>query len=163
MSARAPDTIFLSLGSNLGRRKSYLEKALALLAANGVCVKRMSSLYLTTPIGFKFQPSFLNRVICAETSLSPFDLLSLIQRIERKLWRTRFFKNAPRTIDIDLLFYNNTVMDDPRLTIPHPRIAERAFVLIPMMEIAPQFRHPVLELTVGQMLASINKIGVTKW
>lgn len=123
----------------------------------------MSSIYRTLPRGFRWQPSFLNQVICTSATLSPFELLELIKRIERKLGRIRLFANAPRTIDIDIIFYNNLVMEDAALTIPHPRLGERAFVLGPLAELAPRLRHPATGETVTDMLVSLGSRGVTRW
>jgi 2-amino-4-hydroxy-6-hydroxymethyldihydropteridine diphosphokinase len=123
----------------------------------------MSLIYSTSPEGFRFQPSFLNQAICADTALSPFQLLELIHKVERKLGRIRLFLYGPRTIDIDIIFYNNLIMDSASLTIPHPRLKKRAFVLQPLCELAPRLRHPATGETVEEMLASLDRTGVSRW
>jgi len=160
---RAPVPVYIALGSNWGRREGLLGKARMLLEAQGVRILNSSSIYLTSPEGFRFQPSFLNQVLAAETALSPIGLLEASKQIERRLNRIRLFPNAPRTIDIDLLFYDNVVMDTLSLTLPHPRVAERAFVLVPLAEIAPRMRHPVFGLSVVKMLESLDTSGVKVW
>lgn len=162
-TGRAPVPAYLSLGSNWGRREGFLGKARLLLESEGVKILEVSSIYRTNPEGFRFQPSFLNQVLAVKTSLSPFELLEASKQIEHRLNRVRLFPNAPRTIDIDLLFYDNQVMDTPRLTLPHPRLHERAFVLVPLAEIAPEVRHPVLGFSVHEMLASVDTSGVKRW
>jgi len=151
------------MGSNWGRREWFLGKARMLLEAQGVKILNSSSIYRTFPEGFRFQPSFLNQVLAAETALSPLELLEASKRIERRLNRIRLFPNAPRTIDIDLLFYDNVVMDTASLTLPHQRLPQRAFVLLPLSEIAPRMRHPVLGLSVSQMLSEVDTSGVRRW
>lgn len=160
---RAPVPVYIAMGSNWGRREWFLGKARMLIEAQGVRILNSSSIYRTSPEGFRFQPSFLNQVVEAETALSPFELLEAGKRIERRLNRIRLFANAPRTIDIDLLFYDNVVMDTPSLTLPHPRLHKRAFVLVPLSEIAPRMPHPVLGLSVHQMLSEVDTSGVRRW
>jgi 2-amino-4-hydroxy-6-hydroxymethyldihydropteridine diphosphokinase len=140
-----------------------LAKACLLLELQGIGIFKASSIYRTSPEGFRFQPSFLNQVLGVSTSLSPFELLEVSKRIERTLNRVRLFPKAPRTIDIDLLLYDNQVMDTPSLTLPHPKLHERAFVLVPLREIAPDVRHPVLDFSVNEMLASVDTSGVKRW
>lgn len=156
--ASAPEsahTVFLSLGSNRGNRVAQIERAFTLLEQAGVCIVRRSSLFETEPIGFHDQHWFLNCVIEAQTSLMPRQLLRATQRIERALGRRReSVRNAPRNIDIDVLLFGVTVMRTAELEIPHPRIAERRFVLAPLAEIAPSLRLPVLHLTALELLAA---------
>jgi 2-amino-4-hydroxy-6-hydroxymethyldihydropteridine diphosphokinase len=146
--------IYLSLGSNVGDREGNLRKAVERLASQDVRVLRTSRIYETEPVGYRDQGWFLNQVVEAETALFPMQLLTRIGRVERELGRMRLVPNGPRTIDIDILFYAAAVVDTPRLEIPHPRIAERRFVLAPLAELAPDLRHPVAHRSVRQMLES---------
>lgn len=136
-----PVTVYLGLGSNLGQRRAKLKKALQLLGER-LSLERISSLYETWPVGYEEQPPFLNAVCRATTEIGPFQLLSIIKGIEVALGRVPSFANAPRPIDIDILFYGDLVIKSPQLVIPHPRLEERAFVLIPLAEIAPDLSHP---------------------
>ena len=137
--------IYLSLGSNLGDREANLRKAVKRLASNEVRVLHTSRIYETEPVGYKNQAWFLNQVVEAETALFPMQLLTRIGRVERDLGRVRTLRNGPRTIDIDILFYGAAVVETTRLEIPHPRLAERRFVLAPLAELAPDLRHPVTQ------------------
>lgn len=131
--------VFLSLGSNLGDRRATLEEALTRLnAAGSVKVRRRSSLYETAPVGKTDQPQFLNLVAEVETGLAPEALLDVTQRIEREHGRTRDARWGPRTLDIDILLYDDVSMDTERLTLPHPEMTRRRFVLEPLAEIAPE-------------------------
>jgi 2-amino-4-hydroxy-6-hydroxymethyldihydropteridine diphosphokinase len=156
-------TIYLSLGSNLGDRAGNLRAAIDGLARVGVALHRASSVYETEPRDRIDQPMFLNLVVEAETTLMPRQLLSRIARIERELGRKRTIPKGPRTIDIDILFYGSSVIDTPDLTVPHPRIAERRFVLEPLFEIAPDLRHPLTRHTVREMLAEVGAQKVRKF
>ena len=146
--------IYLSLGSNVGDREGNLRKAVERLAFHDVHVLRGSRIYETEPIDYKDQAWFLNQVVEAETALFPMQLLMRIGRVERELGRVRTRRNGPRTIDIDILFYGSAVVETARLEIPHPRMAERRFVLAPLAELAPELRHPVTQRSVRQMLES---------
>jgi len=129
---------YIGLGTNLGERRANLDRALSLLAASpGVRLLRAARVYETAPVGYTAQPRFLNTVAEVETDLSPADLLAVLQRIEAELGRVRTVRWGPRTIDLDLLLYDDLTLDDPALTIPHPRMAERAFVLVPLAELIP--------------------------
>ena len=159
--------VYLGLGSNLGERQANLARALKLLSES-VHIEQVSSLYETEPVGHTEQPSFLNAVCRAQTELGPLQLLSLIKGIEASLGRVPSFPNAPRPIDIDIILYGNLVMGTPELTIPHPHFEERAFVLIPLLEIAPDLHHPVSGYQIRDMAAlvegqdGVKKIGELK-
>lgn len=144
--------IYLSLGSNIGDRERNLRKALECLASRDMRVLHTSRIYETEPVDYKEQAWFLNQVVEGETTLFPMQLLTRIGRVERELGRTRTVRQGPRTIDIDILFYGAAVVETARLEIPHPRIAERRFVLAPLAELAPELRHPVTHRSVRQML-----------
>jgi 2-amino-4-hydroxy-6-hydroxymethyldihydropteridine diphosphokinase len=147
--------VYLSLGANLGDRAGTLRQAIRDLAALGA-VKRVSSLYETDPVGYTDQPTFLNAVVQLETTLEPLDLLSGTAAIEQSHGRQRSFANAPRTLDIDILFYGDRMLAEPVLIVPHPRLAERAFVLVPLVEIVPDLRHPALQVTAREMLSELT-------
>ena len=146
--------IYLSLGSNIGDRQANLRKAVERLELLDVHVLRASRIYETEPVDYVDQAWFLNQVVEAETALFPTQLLTRTARVERELGRTRTIPKGPRTLDIDILFYGEAVVRTPRLEIPHPRIAQRRFVLAPLAELVPDLRHPVTRLTVRQMLES---------
>ncbi|MEW6716071.1 MAG: 2-amino-4-hydroxy-6-hydroxymethyldihydropteridine diphosphokinase [Chloroflexota bacterium] len=151
--------VFLSLGTNLGNRVANLGRALKELAT-GMEVVSCSPVYETAPWGFAHQPDFLNQVVQAHTELTPLELLSFIENIEKRMGRQPTFRYGPRIIDLDILFYDELILTSCELTLPHPHLAERAFVLLPLTDIAPALRHPVLDLTVSEMLANVVLEGV---
>ena len=146
-------TVYLALGSNLGDREANLRKAIVTLARPSIELVRASSIYETAPMLLEEQPWFLNQVVEVKTSLFPRQLLHCAQEVERQLGRKRTIANGPRIIDIDILLYGRTVMASYELTVPHPRMAERRFVLEPLAELAPRLRHPVLKRSMSELLA----------
>ena len=149
-------TVFLSLGSNLGNREEHLRAAVRELIQRGVSVLRCASIYSTEPREVLDQPWFLNTVLSADTDLSTDDLLSVCLEIEQVHRRTRHQMKGPRTLDIDILFFGNKIVQKPGLIIPHPALSTRRFVLAPLAEIAQDFVDPVSGKTVGQLLTDCN-------
>ena len=147
--------IYIALGTNLGDRVANLRAAIESLAPE-VKVLRESTIYETPPWGYTDQPSFLNMVIEAESSLHPRALLDYLKKKEKSLGRVESFRYGPRQIDLDILFYDDLVLDDENLTIPHPRLHERAFVLVPLAELAPELVHPVLGEKVKDLLNAVE-------
>jgi len=148
-------SIYLGLGSNLGDRERNLLDAIERLGEK-VAVTQMSLPYDTEPVDYNDQPRFLNAVVKGETKLAPEDLLAFVKRIEVDLGRTVSIVNGPRLIDIDILLYNDVVMDTPSLTIPHARYAERAFVLVPLVEIALEVVCPVHHRTIKELADALD-------
>jgi 2-amino-4-hydroxy-6-hydroxymethyldihydropteridine diphosphokinase len=146
-----PFRTYLSLGSNLGDRLAHLRTALSQLATLGN-VGTVSSFYETEPVEFTDQPWFLNCALALDTGLSPQQLLEGILAIEKSMGRERTLPKGPRVIDVDILLFGNSVVKMPGLTVPHPALQERRFVLAPLAEIAPDLRHPVLQLTMRELL-----------
>ncbi len=144
--------VFLSLGSNVGDRVANICKALGLLPKHRVEVRRVSALYKTEPVDMPAQPWFVNCVAEVSTALMPLQLLKVLQAVERALGRRASTPKGPRPIDIDILLYESVVIRSSALTIPHERLADRRFVLIPLRELAAQLRHPVSRRTVLEML-----------
>lgn len=157
--AVAAKRIFLSLGSNLGDREANLARAMNLLSSAGVISVRRSSLYATEPVGFTAQPWFLNCAVDASTVLMPRQLLRAVQHVEYELGRRRTIEGGPRTIDIDILFYGASLIHDADLEVPHPRMTERRFVLVPLHELEPGLRHPQSGRTISELLAATRDTG----
>jgi len=149
---------YLGLGTNLGQKKENLEKALEILNSHGsVQVLKVSSFYETDPVGYENQDIFLNAAVVCETSLGPYELLDFIQEIEKALKRVREIRWGPRTIDVDILLYDSLeLLDEPRLIIPHPRMVEREFVLVPLSEIAPEMVHPGTGKSIALLLEELK-------
>lgn len=146
----AGEEVLLGLGANLGNPVAQLARAVERLR-EAVEVEAVSSVYRSEPVGHREQPDFYNLVVRGRTRLPPGELLARTQRVEEELGRRRSFRNAPRPLDVDLLAYGSLVLDTPGLAVPHPRLHERAFVLLPLEEVAPGWRHPVLGATAREL------------
>jgi 2-amino-4-hydroxy-6-hydroxymethyldihydropteridine diphosphokinase len=149
--------IFLALGSNIENRKQHIETAIALLREKVQNIT-VAPLYETKPQYFEDQQNFLNTVLRGFTDLEPRELLQFTKAVQQKVGRVERFRNGPREIDIDILFYGNEVYKDEELEIPHPRLQERDFVLQPFADINPDFRHPVLKKTISELLATLPEV-----
>jgi len=152
--------VYVGIGSNLGDREKNCSRSIDLLERNGIVVRQRSSLYETMPWGVKDQPLFLNMVIEVETELKPQELLELLKNVEIEVGREKSSRWGPRTIDLDILLYDDITLNEDTLTIPHPFLHKRDFVLIPLCEIAPDVKHPVLQLRMHELLQMVrNKSG----
>ena len=154
--------IYLGLGSNIGDRYGLLQQAILKLNESGITVKRTSSYWETEPVGYTDQPWFVNLVVEATSALPPLQLLKILKQIEATLGRTPTIQNGPREIDIDVLLYNQEILESRALTIPHPRFHERKFVLEPLAELAPQLRHPILGKSISQLLSTAPQLQMRK-
>jgi 2-amino-4-hydroxy-6-hydroxymethyldihydropteridine diphosphokinase len=148
--------VYIGLGTNLGDRADNLRNALGRLG-RVVDINAVSRVYETEPVGFRDQPDFWNLVVKAQTTLEPDPLYQALKQIERELGRTESFRNAPRIIDLDVIAYDRLVLNAPNLQIPHPRMHERSFVLYPLAEVAPEFRHPASSLTVTELIERLEE------
>ena len=155
-------TTVIALGSNLSQPQQQVKAALDELAALPGCrLLQASSLYLSAPVGYTDQPDFVNAVCLLETGLEPQDLLSALHGIEAKFGRERTFRNAPRTLDLDIIDFNGITLHSERLTLPHPRAHERSFVMLPLAEIAPDYRLPG-QPTAAELAATLDSDGIEK-
>jgi 2-amino-4-hydroxy-6-hydroxymethyldihydropteridine diphosphokinase len=143
---------YILAGSNLGDRQANIQRALSALGELGAMPRKQSSCFETEPVGYLEQPWFLNVAAEIETLLTPHELLHCCQKTEESLGRVRTFRNAPRTLDLDILLFESIVLDEPCLIIPHPRMAGRRFVLTPLAQIAPDLIHPVLKQSIRSLL-----------
>jgi 2-amino-4-hydroxy-6-hydroxymethyldihydropteridine diphosphokinase len=148
---------YIGLGSNLGNRKQNCENAISLLKENRITVLKRSTMFETAPWGIKDQPKFINMAIKIDTILEPEDLLSLLKEIESAIGRTQTFRWGPRIIDLDILLYDNSIINTNTVKIPHPGIKDRDFVLRPLSEIAPEKIHPVFKKSIKKLLDELPK------
>ncbi|MDF2837017.1 MAG: 2-amino-4-hydroxy-6-hydroxymethyldihydropteridine pyrophosphokinae [Paenibacillus sp.] len=163
--ARSPVEAYIALGSNMGDREAHLMRAIAELDAQpGIVVTKVSGIYETDPVGYTDQPAFLNMAVAIRTSLGPLELLRTQLRLESLLGRIRQVRWGPRTIDLDLLLYDNVRMDLEELTLPHPRMMERAFVLVPLHDVISS-SHPLHEQVSATSAHALQagKDGITLW
>lgn len=150
-----PD-VFIALGSNVGDRAANIKTAIEKIRQRGIKVVKISDIIETEPYGYVDQPRFLNAVLQAETLLSPGELLNTLQEIEKEMGRERKIKWGPRNIDLDIIFYNGLILNEEDLKIPHPDAHNRIFVIKPLAQIAADFVHPVLKITVKEILKSLD-------
>lgn len=154
--------VYLALGTNLGDRSANLRAALDALPPE-VHVLAESHIYETPPWGYTDQPAFLNMAIKAETDLPPRELLACLKQIEVRLGRAPTFQYGPRQIDMDIIFYADLILEEAGLVIPHPRLHERAFVLVPLSDVAADVVHPLLHKSITEMLSTVNKSGIHRY
>lgn len=156
-------SVYLALGSNIGNREENLRKAITQLAESGIKIKTISSIYETEPVDYLDQDWFLNGVLEAETSLEPLALLRTMRAIETAMGSKKPFAKGPRLIDLDILLYADQTIDTPELQVPHPRMLDRKFVMVPLAEIAPDVRHPSWNATAAEILVtSTDRSAVRK-
>jgi len=154
-------TVYIALGTNLGERLNNLRAAIEAMGPD-IIVLAESHIYETPPWGYEDQPAFLNMVVKAETGLEPEALLRFLKQLEVQLGREQNFRWGPRLIDLDILFYGDLILDTPPLVIPHPRLHERAFVLVPLADVAPNLTHPVFQRSVNDLLVEIDTQGIAR-
>lgn len=154
--------VYIALGSNMGNRLANLKNAVSNLAPQMI-VRKKSPVYETPPWGYTDQPAFLNQVVMAETYLEADALLGHLKRLEAALGREPSFQNGPRLIDMDILFYDDIILDSQPLSIPHPRLHQRAFVLVPLNDIAPELVHPVLGKPVSELLLDVERMEIVEY
>jgi len=147
------EPVYLALGTNVGNREENLREAVRLLRQAGIVIKRVSSIYETEPVDYHDQDWFLNSALEAATGLPPQELLARMREIEVAMGSKKPFAKGPRLIDLDILLYGDRTIETPDLEVPHPRMLERRFVLVPLAEIAPTYRHPSWKGTVAELLA----------
>ena len=147
-------TVYLALGSNVGNREENLRHAVDLLREAGITIKKVSTTYETEPVDYLDQDWFLNCVLQAETNLAPLELLEAMHAIESTMGSKKAFPKGPRLIDLDILLFDDATIANPDLQVPHPRMLDRKFVLVPLAEIAPELRHPSWNGTAAEILAS---------
>ena len=162
MTVNPPPIIYLALGTNLGDRFANLQAAIAALPP-AVRVLAQSPVYETPPWGLTDQPAFLNMVLKGETALAPVELLKRLKLLETGLGRLPAVRWGPRRIDMDILFYDKLILDTPELTIPHPHLHERAFVLVPLADLAPDLVHPLLSATIKKLRSAVDTTGVKRY
>ncbi|MFC1483202.1 2-amino-4-hydroxy-6-hydroxymethyldihydropteridine diphosphokinase [Candidatus Margulisiibacteriota bacterium] len=150
------NTVYIGLGSNLGEREENIKKSIDELSGDeDITLLKKSGIYETVPLGHEEQPHFLNAAVAIQTTLQPYDLLEKLKGIEQKLGRKQTVKWGPRVIDIDILLYDDEIHSDDKLTIPHPLMHERYFVLKPLADIAPEVVHPILDETIKELYEQI--------
>jgi len=159
---RLSQTVYIALGSNLGDRIANLDEAITRLKPE-VWALACSPIYDTPPWGYLDQPHFLNQVVRGSTYLDPDDLLNLLKKIETTMGRVKTIENGPRLIDLDLLFYDDLILESELLTIPHPRLAGRGFVLLPLADLSPDLIHPKLGISIQTMLGEADSSGITRF
>lgn len=150
--------VYLLIGGNMGNRAEQLQKAVELIGQRIGTVLKQSSLYETAAWGKTDQAAFLNQALLVSTSLEPLPLLQTILGTELEMGRARLEKNGPRTIDIDIIFYNDAIINEPELIVPHPAMSQRRFVLTPLAELSPQLQHPVLKKDMQQLLSECTDL-----
>ena len=146
-------TVYLALGTNIGDRQANLREALRRMRESGIHITKLSALYETEPVDYLDQPWFLNAVLEAQTDLPAGQLLAALRQIESEMKSKKPFPKGPRVIDLDILLYGNDTIDTPNLQVPHPRMLQRNFVLVPLAEIAPALRHPSWPNSAAELLA----------